>query len=130
MIAQKKSVKPKVPKAKSTDDQTVKTVIELNLFDGTRNPLKAGTESLVRIRNMSQKELVNRFFKTSSIRFEFPFQDNFDDNYTVLASASGFRDAGFTPVKTSPDLPATLVVYGWNPISTTTRNSPPMRCWR
>jgi hypothetical protein len=108
MTAQKKSVKPKIPKGKSSNDQDRRTVIELNLFDGTRNPLKAGTEILVRIRNMAQKELVNSFYKVSSIRFEFPFQDNFADNYTVLASASGFRDAGFTPVKTSPELPATL----------------------
>ncbi len=108
MRPQKKSGKPKVPKAKSTDDQKARTVIELNLFDGARNPLKAGTEILVRIRNISQKEVVNNFYEVSNIRFEFPFQDNFDDNYTVLASASGFHDAGFTPVKTVPNLPATL----------------------
>jgi hypothetical protein len=37
-----------------------------------------------------------------------PFYDNAGDNFTVLAFADGYQQAGFTPVKCSPELPQTL----------------------
>ena len=36
--------------------------------------------------------------------FDVPFYDNFGDNYTVLAFADGYEQAGFTPVACSPSV--------------------------
>jgi len=82
--------------------------ILLRVFDGSRQPLADGTNLLVRISDGSQTQLVNRYFKKSSIQFNVPFADNFKDNYTVLVTADGYRDAGYFPVKVSPDRPAAV----------------------
>src|SRR5215510_12381892 len=79
--------------------------ILLNVFDGERKPLADGANLLVRIADGSQQQLVNRVFNKSSIQFKVPFSDNFKDNYTVLVACDGYRDAGFFPVKVTPDLP-------------------------
>ena len=44
----------------------------------------------------------------SGTTFKVPFYDNFGDNYTVLAFANGYSQAGFTPVKCAPDNPQTV----------------------
>ena len=88
--------------------QKDKASIVLRVFDGARKPLKDGTNLLVRISDGSQQQLENAFFKKSTIQFNVPFSDNFRDNYTVLVTSDGYRDAGFFPVKVSPDIPATV----------------------
>ena len=85
-----------------------KALIRLNVFDGTRKPFPNGINLLVRISDGSQQPLEGDCFKKSSIQFSVPFSDNFKDNYTVLVSCDGYRDAGFFPVRVSPDLPATV----------------------
>src|SRR6266481_5508871 len=85
-----------------------KALIQLNVFDGTRQPFPAGKDLLVRISDGSQRQLEDDFFKKATIRFAVPFSDNFKDNYTVLVTCDGYRDAGFFPVKVSPDLAATV----------------------
>ena len=85
-----------------------KAFIQLAVFDGTRQPFPAGKKLLVRISDGSQRQLEDDFFKKASIRFAVPFSDNFKDNYAVLVTCDGYRDAGFFPVKVSPDLPATI----------------------
>src|SRR5262249_27720117 len=40
--------------------------------------------------------------------FDLPFFDNFGDNYSVLVSADGYKDAGFYPVKLSDAYVKTL----------------------
>jgi hypothetical protein len=76
----------------------------LNIFDGARQPFGSASQILVRIWDGYQKELVSKFCKPPSILFKkLPFYDNFGDNYTVVASADGYVDAGFTPVKIFPN---------------------------
>src|SRR6266481_106654 len=101
MAKQKKSA-PKAAAAPNT------AMIQLNVFDGTRQPLPDGKNLLIRISDGSQTQLVSRFFKKSSIEFDVPFSDNFKDNYTVLVTCDGHRDAGFFLVKVSRDLPVTV----------------------
>ena len=97
----------KATSAKTTPPSD-KAIIVLNVFDGTRNPLPAGTDLLVRISDGAQHQLVDKFFSRSSIQFQVPFSDNFADNYTVLVTADDYRDAGFFPVKISPALAASV----------------------
>jgi hypothetical protein len=76
----------------------------VNIFDGTRQPIPAGTQVLVRIRDGNQKELVSDFYRQANILFRgLPFYNNFGDNYTVVISANNCVDAGFTPIKISPN---------------------------
>jgi hypothetical protein len=77
--------------------------ILVNAVDGTRNPLRAGKDLLVRILDGNQNQVHTGFHEKSSLLFrELPFSDNLADNYTVIASAKGYRQAGFTPVRISP----------------------------
>jgi len=114
--------------AKRATDSTA-AIITLRLFDGTRNTLPGGSELLVRISDGAQHQIVNRFFKKSSLEFKVPFVDNFTYNYTVLATAVGYRDAGFFPVVVFPTLSASVDLMlvpkkanyrflGWNDLKT------------
>jgi hypothetical protein len=81
--------------------------LTVNLFSGARTVLPNGTEVLLTVTDGNQKQVHRDFHRASSITLEgLPFHDNFGDNYTVLASAKGYRQAGITPVKVSPRLNA------------------------
>ena len=76
----------------------------VNAFDGTRQALAAGVQLLVRVIDGNQKQIVTDFYKNPSILFEgLPFYNNFGDNYTVVVSAEGYIQAGFYPIKISPN---------------------------
>jgi hypothetical protein len=61
---------------------------------------------LFTVRDGNQREVFRDFRRTSSLTVTgLPFFDNFGDQYTVIASAGGYQQAGFTPVKVSPNLP-------------------------
>jgi len=77
--------------------------ILVNVVDGTRSPLPAGKDLLVRILDGNQNQIHTGFHEKSTLLFrELPFADNLADHYTVIASAKGYRQAGFTPVRISP----------------------------
>jgi hypothetical protein len=81
--------------------------IMVNLFDGTRQPITIGSSLsnvLVRVIDGNQKEVSADFYTTPSIRFEVPFFDGPGDNYSVIASADGWLQAGFTPIPVSPSV--------------------------
>ena len=72
----------------------------VNIYDGTRKPIAAGTQVLVRVIDGNQKQLIGDYYPGPSILFDgLPIYNDFGDNYTVLASSTGYKDAGFTPVK-------------------------------
>jgi len=100
--------KPRKKSARRTKALTDQALIQLNVFDGTRNPFPEGKSLLIRISDGAQNRVEESFFKQSRIQFAVPFSDNFKDNCTVLVSCDGYRDAGFFPVKVSPDLTATV----------------------
>jgi hypothetical protein len=72
--------------------------------------MPAGSEVLLTLRDGNQNPVPlphNGYFKASTINVEaLPFFDNFGDNYTVVASAHGYSQAGFMPVKVNPQAPA------------------------
>jgi len=72
----------------------------VNVFDGSRQPIADTTRLLIRIIDGNQNRQSDGFKKGPNIAFRgLPFFDNFGDNYTVIVSADGHIDAGFTPVK-------------------------------
>jgi hypothetical protein len=80
--------------------------IALRLFDGTRRPLPQDLQVLVTLRDGNQKTVYREFSRGPSLVFAgLPFWNNFVDSYTVVASAGGYEQAGYTPVKVSPTAP-------------------------
>jgi hypothetical protein len=72
----------------------------VNIFDGTRKLVGPNTEILLRVRDGNQKEIVTESRTGASIPVTgLPIYNNFGDNYAVVVSAAGHRDAGFYPVK-------------------------------
>jgi len=84
-------------------------VVSVNLFDGWRQPLQPEGKILLTVLDGNQKTLVRNEYQASRIDVEgLPFFDNFGDDYTVVAWSSGYEQAGFTPLKVSPQAPATV----------------------
>jgi hypothetical protein len=76
--------------------------LRLRIYDGARQPFSRSVKLLVRVIDGMQNKQVEKFYSKSELLFdELPFYDNFGDNYTLLVSADGYRDAGFFPVKLS-----------------------------
>ena len=86
--------------------------LNVNLFSGDRQPLPATAQALLTVRDGNQKNVPlphNGFVNEPSISITgLPFFNNAGDNYAVVASAKGYEQAGFFPVKTNPALPATV----------------------
>jgi hypothetical protein len=74
----------------------------IRIFDGTRRPISSDVRILITLTDGNGHQLV-RDYAVSGSMFKVPFYDNFGDNFTVLAFADGYRQAGFTPIKCSPD---------------------------
>jgi hypothetical protein len=83
--------------------------ISIKIFDGSRQPIPQGVEVLITILDGNQKQVYRDFSRGPELSIQgLPFFDNFGDNYTVVAWASGYDQAGFTPVKVSPRAPAVV----------------------
>ena len=80
------------------------STIGVKVFNGRRQPFPPTTEILFTLTNGGQKQIF-RDFRPSPLVFLAPFYGNFGDNFTVLAWAKGYEQAGFTPVKAAPNLP-------------------------
>jgi hypothetical protein len=91
-------------KARALPQRAPVGTIVLRLFDGARRPLEDGRQYLVRILDGSQRQLLARDFSRPAMEFEVPVNDNLDDRYTVLVSASHSRDAGFYPIIVKRDV--------------------------
>ncbi|HXX99321.1 MAG TPA: hypothetical protein VEI54_00275 [Candidatus Limnocylindrales bacterium] len=83
-------------------------LLQLRVFDGTRRPFSAPTSVLYRVIDANQREIVEEERKTAVLNCEFPYHDNFMDNYTVIVFSDGFKQTGFTPVKLSNTTPTVL----------------------
>jgi len=91
--------------ARKTATQSKTSPLMINVFDGTRQPFPVGTDILYRVIDGNQKQIYTQDQRKPSLYFKgLPFYDNFGDNYTVIASSDGYRQAGFTPIKLSPPI--------------------------
>lgn len=88
-------------------DPAVGTV-QVNVFDGTRQFIKQGTQVLLTVRDGAQNQLFRDYVTGPSITLKLPVHDNFSDNYSIVASAEGYEQAGFQPVAIGPNAPQTL----------------------
>jgi phosphatidylserine/phosphatidylglycerophosphate/cardiolipin synthase-like enzyme len=81
----------------------------VNIFDGTRQLMRPGVQVLYRIIDGNQRQIVAKSAGQPSLFAEkLPFYDNFGDNYTVIASADDYYQTGFSPVKVSQGVLATV----------------------
>ncbi len=94
--------------AAAKKQQTDTACILLTLYDGTRQPATAPKRFLLRVRDGNQKVIFQDYVSGPRVTIKVPFHDNLWDNYTVLVTAGGFRDAGFFPVRVSPALDVSL----------------------
>jgi hypothetical protein len=80
--------------------------ITVDLFDGARRPLPSTTNVLLTLQD-GNRNTISQDFRHGSVftLTGLPFYDNFGDNYTVIASAQGYRQAGFTPLRVAPGMP-------------------------
>jgi hypothetical protein len=86
-----------------------KSSLEINVFDGTRQPFSANCSILYRVIDGNQKAIPPVERRAASVLFKgLTFFDNFGDNYTAIVSADKFHQAGFTPLKLSPEATTTL----------------------
>jgi hypothetical protein len=83
------------------------STLKLNVFDGSRQPIPADEKILFTITDGNARQLFRDFYR-SGTTFDVPFYDNFGDNYTVVGFLDGHDQAGFTPVKCSPQTPQSL----------------------
>jgi hypothetical protein len=69
--------------------------LRLRIFDGTRQPFAAPAQFLVRILDGNPTQHLWQYYPQNDITFDLPFFDNFGDNYSVLVSSKGYKQAGF-----------------------------------
>jgi hypothetical protein len=80
--------------------------ITIQVFDGSREALAGAEQVLFTVTDGNQKQVYREFQQASSLTLkDLKFFDNFGDNYTVVAWAEGYEQAGFTPVKAIPGVP-------------------------
>jgi hypothetical protein len=81
----------------------------VNVFDGTRTPYSDDAPILITVRDGNQNVVSRDFHDDSSVFFNgLPLFNNFGDDYTFLASADGYKDAGFFPVKLASNVDLTV----------------------
>lgn len=83
-------------------------LLNLTVFDGTRNPIKTETQILLTVRDGFQNQLYREYVKGPSIPLHLPVHNNLGDNYAIIVFAPGSQQAGFQPVRISPDVPQAL----------------------
>ena len=82
--------------------------VTVNIFDGTRQLMKQGTQILLTIRDGAQNQLFRDDVTGPSVKLALPFHNNFADNYSIVAFVDGYEQAGFQPVAISPNAPRQL----------------------
>ena len=76
----------------------------VNVFDGTRQLLSKKIKILYTVFDGFKKQVFRDFKTSSSVLFQVPFYDNLGDDYTFIAFADGYSQAGFFPIKVSADV--------------------------
>ena len=83
--------------------------LRLRIFDGSRQLFSKPADFLVKIVDGNQTQHVWRDYTQNDITFNgLPFYNNLFDNYTVVVSSDGYKQAGYQPVKLSNSYTTTL----------------------
>lgn len=83
-------------------------LVTVTLFDGTRQRIQPGTPILLTVHDGAQNQLFRDEVNGPGIALHLPVHNNFADNYSIVAFAEGFEQAGFLPVKIGPNAPQKL----------------------
>ena len=83
-------------------------LVTVNVFDGTRQAMPVGTQILLTVRDGAQNQLLRNYVNGPSVKLELPFHNNFADDYSIVAFADGYEQAGFQPVAIGPNAPGQL----------------------
>jgi hypothetical protein len=85
-----------------------KGTLNLNIFDGARQPFPLVPPVLLTIIDGQQNQLYRQDIPQPSVSLILPIHNNLADNYSVIAWAEGYLQAGFQPVKMSAGSPQVL----------------------
>ncbi|MGC2662196.1 MAG: hypothetical protein WA324_29900 [Bryobacteraceae bacterium] len=83
-------------------------LITVSLFDGARQPMAQALKVLLTVIDGAQNQLYRDYVNGPDVRLELPFHDNFADDYSIIAAAGQFKQAGFQPVTVVPNDPCQL----------------------
>src|SRR5580704_19204554 len=83
-------------------------LVTVNVFNGARQPVPQGTQILLTVHDGAQNQLFRNDVDGPSVKLELPFHNNFADDYSIVASADGYEQAGFQPVTIGPNAPVQL----------------------
>jgi hypothetical protein len=75
--------------------------LRLRIFGGTRQLFAPPAQFLIHIVDGNQHQQVWQYYSSNDITFDLPFFDNFGDNYGVLISSPGHKQAGYQPLRLS-----------------------------
>jgi len=85
------------------------SALRLRIFDGSRRLFSKPARFLVKIVDGNQTQHVWHDYPQNDITFNgLPFYNNLFDNYTVVVSSDGYKQAGYQPVKLSNAYTTTL----------------------
>jgi hypothetical protein len=85
------------------------STLRLRIFDGSRQPFSKPAKFLVKIVDGNQVQHIWHDYPQNDITFGgLPFYNNLFDNYTVVVSCDGYKQAGYQPVKLSNTYTTTL----------------------
>jgi hypothetical protein len=82
--------------------------VTVNFFNGSRQPMPQGEQILLTVRDGAQNQLFRDDVAGPNVKLELPFHNNFADNYSIVAFADGYEQAGFQPVRIGPNVPVQL----------------------
>jgi hypothetical protein len=80
-------------------------LVTTRVFDGSRQPIKVGTQILLTIRDGAQNQLYRKEVSGPKVVFMLPVHNNFADNYSIVTWSKGYEQVGFQPVKINPNVP-------------------------
>ncbi|HKD09257.1 MAG TPA: hypothetical protein VKB79_25360 [Bryobacteraceae bacterium] len=83
-------------------------VANVSIFNGARQPMDRAAQILLTVWDGAQNQLFRNFVAGPNMRLELPFHNNFADNYSIVAFADGYEQAGFQPVGIGPSVPTQL----------------------
>lgn len=73
------------------------------MLDGRRQAIPQGKQILLTVFDGAQNQLFRNYVDGPSVTLELPFHNNLADNYSIIAFANGYEQAGFQPVAISPN---------------------------
>ncbi len=82
------------------------STMKVRVFDGAGQVFAAGTDVLLTVTDGNQKQILRSDFNSGQVDVTgLPFYDNLGDHYSVVAYVKGYKQAGYFPVKLSPESP-------------------------